>query len=239
MEDRYLLSKTFISIIFFLLVSLILVSCVGRSDVHVSGVDFDYIFPEKYINNHGVNLYGSEFVGDKSRTISLIIPKDEGIKLDDIVDSEVSILIFADKKYSPKKSLFSFAKKIVKDSRYLQYAKPYFEYVNETKVGVTHYFLTFDPNAENDIHISEKDYVVRIQYFENIEIGGVKKRSRPLCIMHSVFDGLALQFSLSGNACQRQYLDNLKSYQDSLFKNWARSRTVDQRSEVDQDIHKP
>lgn len=226
MEKVISIHKGYFAIILLLLgVVVVLLTVTERErDIYISGAQYEYAIPHKYAKNKDSIIYPGEYVGDQGKAISLLIPSDDELALPDLNGDGVSLLIFSDKRYSPSESLLPFAKKIAQESSYGGKKGLHFEYADKSLAERNQYLITFDPNATKQGSLSEMDYIVRIQHFADIEIGVVKKRSKPLCVMHSVVDGFAMQLSLSGDLCNQEDVIRLKIYQDNLLRNWSKSK---------------
>lgn len=209
-----------IILLLFLGVAAFLVFSKQRGDIYISGADSEYLIPHNYLNNRGAAIYPGKYSGDEGKTLSLFIPGDD--RLSPQKDTAASLLIFYDKRYEPRDSLLPLAKRIMRESTYVGMRDGYFEYLKEWRGGQAKYFMTFNPAEGNGI--SGKDYVVEVELLANVEIGPFRKESIPLCLVHSVADGLALQLSLSGAFCNNNNIRHLKAYQDDLLMNWRKPK---------------
>ncbi len=192
-----------------------------QSDVRkISGDKYDYRIPAKYIKKSDSIRYFGEVIGDKSESMSLLISLDDVDQVETNKGWELSLLLFLDKSYKPSVNLLRASKALLEDARRVG-AFSLFHHYRRTLGGLEKdYYLTFDPFNDEVAEMSERDFFIRMQEEKSLRIEGIERASKPSCVLHSVFDGIALQLTTIGKACNVENFQDLKNVQDQLLVSW-------------------
>ena len=192
-----------------------------NGSVKISGKSHSYDIPEMLIKGEHDSsiIFDGKFEGDIDSVVSLKIPYTH-ISFDDGDQKSFLLLIYTDKDYENEVGLKSFAKKMVDKSVRIDDANnKLIEYKSESSLSYMSYIATFDPKqSEGDL--DGDDFFVSIQKSESYEIDGVKIEPKELCIMHSMYDGFALEMSLTGKACSINRLEEVNSLMKNLLIEW-------------------
>lgn len=186
----------------------------------VTGQEYIYEIPRHLEKDYSSIPYPQEIQGDdtSSTTLLLISHHDfPNIGLEQPWDA--TLLLFWDRDYGADGGIVSVGRRVA------EYAEP------AGRVGALHryrrslgsyqrdFYLNFDPSEAGGGHPDGKYYV---KAFESkaVQIGQINKPAKLFCELHSLYDGIAVNFSTRGPKCEVANFDSLYAAVTEMFQVW-------------------
>lgn len=205
-----------------LLLLIFLTSCSGTQGFTISGENYKYKVPKKYLRTEFSSLFGDQFSGDSATSpLSLRL----AIKTDQTsIVHEVSMLVYFDKKYSAESSLYEFAKKMIDGSaKAVANSEKQDQYIYIDKLGslkIT-YVSSFPPfNQSIDHSANNSDYFAEIMLGQPYTIAGKTVTPKGSCKVFMSIDSISLQVGGVGSICHLDQLEVVSATIRELFLSW-------------------
>lgn len=198
-----------------------LTNCSGTQDFTISGENYKYKVPKKYLHTEFSSLFGGQFSGDKAVSpLSLRFT----IKTEPTsVVNEVSMLIYFDKKYSVE-SLYVFARKMIAGSSKAEINREHQnQYIYTDRLGSSKitYVSSFPPFSKSIGHdVDNADYFAEIMLGQPYSIAGKTVTPKGSCKVFMSIDSISLQFGGVGSLCHLEQLEAVSSTIRELFLSW-------------------
>ncbi len=186
--------------------------------ISITGKNYGYSIPSRYIKPPNSILQVDLEIGDKGSSTALLISDIEDSELGS--DFSVYLLLFYDKLYEQEKVLLDASKSFSNKSLLLEEVAGLYRYQQALGDSVADYYFSFDPAYSELSPIDGSDFYARIQNVPGLEIDGVTTYSKSSCQIRSVYDGILIQATIVDEICIASNLTKFKKLQDKVMESW-------------------
>ena len=209
-----------------LLVMPMLISCSDKPETDflvVSGRDFEYHIPSKLERKPDAILYPGELSGDQHRVISLSITQDD-IKAPDLGNTwELTWLLFWDRDYQKSGGLRNVLHTQLSDVNRIESSNEFYRFQKKLGNTQTDYYLSFNPTRSSPADLND-EYMVEVSRHPPFVIGNIETASKPRCILHTIYDSMAMQVSTVGMLCNQDRFGSLFQVLKASMISWKVSK---------------
>jgi hypothetical protein len=190
--------------------------------IAATGKEHTYEIPRHLEKDYSSILYPGDIQGDDvGSTVSLLISHSDFPNIGLKQPWDATLLLFWDRDYGASGGIVSVGRRVSEDAEPAGQVGAFHRYRKSLGAYQRDYYLNFDPGGVGDGD-SEGRYYVKTFESEAVEIGQIKKPSKLHCQLHSVYDGIAFQFSTSGSNCEIGNFDSIHAAVMTIFRGWQK-----------------